>query len=198
MSPTEVCNMALGRFGARRISDFDTDTSVNAIQCRLQYAQTRRALIRSHWWGFAKTRVQLSQTTAPAFQWTYAYLLPSDWLRLIGIYESGADNPIEESTETWEREGNTIISDMSTVYLRYIRDVEDPNSWDSLFVEVMVLSLARKLVIPLSQDLKMKKDIDDDLIPLMSKVRAMDRTEQEHIGRDELKTWVDARNTNTA
>jgi hypothetical protein len=86
---------------------------------------------------------------------------------------------------------------MSTVYLRYIRDVDDPNEWDAMFVELMVLSLARKLVIPLSQDLKMKKDIDDDLIPLMSKVRAMDRTEQEHIGRDELKTWVDARNTNT-
>lgn len=197
MSPTEVCNMALGRLGANRISDYDSSTSVEAIQCRLHYVQTRRALIRSHWWGFAKTRVQLSQTTDPAFQWTYAYLLPSDYLRRIGIYESGADNPIEETTETWEIEGNTILTELSTVYLRYIRDVEDPNEWDALFTEVMVLSLARKLVIPLSQDLKMKKDIDDDLIPLMSKVRAMDRMESEHIGRDDLKTWVDARNTNT-
>jgi hypothetical protein len=46
----------------------------------------------------------------------------------------------------------------------------------------------------LSQDVsKLKQDLNNDLVPLMRKVRAMDRQEQEQIGRDELRTWQDAR-----
>jgi hypothetical protein len=63
-----------------------------------------------------------------------------------------------------------------------------------MFNEVMILQLALKLVIPLSQDVsKLKQDLNNDLVPLMRKVRAMDRQEQEQIGRDELRTWQDAR-----
>jgi hypothetical protein len=70
----------------------------------------------------------------------------------------------------------------------------------------MVLQLAQKLCIPLSgagkDGMALKTDIDIELYGdrkrtsrrgLMSIVRAMDRQEAEHIGRDELKTWADAR-----
>ena len=197
--PTEVCNMSLARLGAKRINDYEdaSDTKVEAIYCRLFYEQTAKALMRSHWWRFAKNRVQLSQdTTDPAFQWTYAYLLPNDFLRSILVYD-GSNQPTGETEYDYELEGARLLSDESTVYLKYIRWVSDVPSWDPLFAECMVLSLARKLVIPCSQDLKLKKDIDDDLKPLMRQVRTLDRQEQYHVGRFSLRTWREARYSDT-
>ena len=60
ISETSICNMALGRLGSKRINDFDDtdESSLPIVQCRLHYEQTRDALIRSHWWRFARGRVQ--------------------------------------------------------------------------------------------------------------------------------------------
>jgi len=193
--PTELCNMALARYGSRRINDYgdESDTRPEAIYCRLFYDQTVRALTRSHLWRFAKSRVQLSQDTeTPAFQWTYQYHLPTDFLRPVLIYD-GSDLLDGQTYSSWELEGQKLLIDESTVYLKYIRWVEDVPSWDPLFVEVFVLSLARKLCVPLSQDAKLKEDIDNDLVPLMRQVRALDRQEMHHMGREELKTWADGR-----
>ena len=77
---TQVCNMALGRIGAQQIADglLDTEDSNHAIQCRLHYAQTRDALLRSHWWRFAKARVDLAVVTNGDFaHWTSDD--PDDW-----------------------------------------------------------------------------------------------------------------------
>jgi len=90
------------------------------------------------------------------------------------------------------------LIDESTVYLRYIRYVSDVTQWDNLFVELAILEMARKLVVPLSQDLKFKEDIDNDWGMLMRRVRALDRQEMEHLGRAELETWIDARYLDTA
>lgn len=199
MGPTEVSNMSLARIGAKRINDYadSSDTKLEAVYCRLFYEQTAKSLMRAHWWRFAKARVQLSQeTTAPDFQWTYAYTLPNDFLRSVLVYD-GSRLTTGETEYDYELEGSQLLTDESTVYLKYIRWVSDEPSWDPLFTECMALHLARKLVIPLSQDLKLKKDIDIDLVPLMRQVRAIDRQEQYHIGRISLKTWQDARYSDT-
>lgn len=200
MGPTEVCNQALARFGAKRINSYDdnSDTKLEAVYCRLFYEQTMKSLMRSHLWGFAKARVQLSQnTTDPAFQWSYAYDLPTNFLRLIGVYD-GSDLLDGRTYYSYEIENGQLLSDESTIYLKYIKWVSDVPSWDAMFTDVAILTLARKLVMPLSQDLKLKQDIDKDLVVLERKVRAMDRNEMYHMGREELQTWQDARWNDTA
>jgi len=192
--------MALARIGAKRINSYDdsSDTKNEAVQVRLHYTQTAKALMRSYIWSFAKHRVQLSQTDTPDFQWDYAYLLPNDYLRPIGIY-TGSDLRDNLTYESWEIEGSKILTGQSTVYLKYVRWISDVPSWDPLFTEVFILQLARKLVIPLSQDVaKMKQDVDKDLLQLLPQVRAMQRQEEMHIGRDDLKTWREARYSDIA
>ena len=197
--------MALARIGEKRIVNYDdnNETGTPIIYCRLFYEPTAKALMRSHFWRFARHRVRLSQdANSPAFQWAYAYLLPADFLRHILIYD-GSDLPQGRTYVSYELEGNRLLIDESEVYMKYIRWVQSPASWDPLFIEIMVLSLAQKLCIPLAgggrDGLALKLDIDQDLFGkpgkpgLMSKVRAMDRQEAEHIGRDELRTWADAR-----
>lgn len=197
---TEVVNQSLARFGAKRINDYDdaSDTSLEAIYCRLFFEPTAQALMRSHWWRFAKDRVQLSQdTVAPVFGWDHAYHLPNDFLRSVMVWD-GSDNPTGESEYDHELEGLRLLTDEDEVYLKYIRWVSDTGAWDPLFTEVFTLYLAKKLVIPLSQDIKLKQDIDNDLIPLLRQVRALDRQEEYHVGRYSLKTWRESRYSDSA
>jgi len=205
-SKTSVCNQALARLGAVRINDYtdDTDTKPEAIYCRLFFDQTVRALQKDHFWPFAKKRVKLSADTEWAgvdtgndFQYAYAYHLPSDFLRII-LFWNASDLRDGRTNYSYEIEGKRLLTDEAAVYLKYIKNVTDVGAWDSLFTEVMVLILANKLVVPLSQDLEVKEDIARDIAPLLRKVRAMDRMEERVIGRNALRPWNNARYTDFA
>lgn len=199
-SETSVCNMALARVGGKRINDYaDTsDTKLEAIYCRLFFDQTLRALLKDHYWPFAKGRVQLSENTvAPAFQYSHQYYLPNDFLRLVLFY-NGSDRPDGRTYYTYEIEGSQLLTNEEAVYLRYIKLVTDVGAWDTLFTECMVLILASKLSMPIAQKLEIKADIDKDLMVLKRQVRAMDRQEEQVIGRAALLTWQSARYVDTA
>lgn len=198
VSDTSISNMALGRIGAKRISSLSdsTEATLPAIQCRLHYEQTRDALIRSHVWRFAMARVELSENTeAPAFEWDNAFDLPNDFLRHRSIYEDN-NTAAKSVLRSYAIEGKQVLSNDSTVEFRYVKKVTDPTKFDPLFIEVLVLSLAIKLVMPLAQDRVLRRDLIEEMGPLMSRVRAMDRQETNNFGRSDLGTWNDARLTN--
>ena len=196
MTETEICNMALGRLGAKRISDFaDTnEANLQSVQCRLHYVQTRDALLRSHWWRFARYRVQLSEnTTAPTFEFDNAFDLPSDFLRLwIKPFE---DNNwgLNNTDRTFSIEGKQLLTNEDSVYLRYIRRVTDPAEFDPLFIEVLVLKLAIKMVMPLSQDKELYSTIYQEMRDVLARVRVVDKRETNNVGVSDRGRWNDAR-----
>ena len=62
---TDVCNMALAHIAKGRISNIDEQSEL-ARQCKLFYEPTRKELLRSYTWGFAK-RVSKNLRTGPTF-----------------------------------------------------------------------------------------------------------------------------------
>jgi hypothetical protein len=61
----EIANMALSLIGsANRITVLDGSGSEENRQCFLHYEPARDALLRSHSWNFAVTRVQITTTAA--------------------------------------------------------------------------------------------------------------------------------------
>jgi len=79
-SELDICNMALGKCGVKQITDalLTANTEPRAIQCNLHYAQTRDALLRSHWWRFAGARADIRLVTNGNFaNWTSDN--PDDW-----------------------------------------------------------------------------------------------------------------------
>lgn len=191
ISPTSICNQALGKLGAKRINDLDdtSEKSLVAIQCRLHYEPTRDALLRSHWWRFARARKVLSKdTNDPDFEWDNQFILPNDFLRFRSIYE-------EDGTTSKSRrhaiEGQRLLTNLSTVSLRYIRKVTDPTEFDPLFVKVLVLLLADEMIGPLAGgDARIQEKIDGGLKELMPKVQAVDSDETDTGGRSD---WILAR-----
>ena len=199
ISDTSICNMALGRIGANRINDLSdtSEDSAPAIHCRLHYEQTRDAQLRSHLWRCARARATLSaNTVSPDFEYDYAYDLPADYLRLRSIFE---DNNNGENVTRYTNaiEGNQILSNEDSMKIRYTKQLTDPTKFDPLFVEVLVLQLALKLVMPLSQDKALRREIYAELwgppkdTSLMAKVRALDKQEQKLLGRGHKERWVD-------
>lgn len=182
---TKLCNMALSRIGSKRINNFDTDTSVEAQQCQTHYEPARDALLRSCPWRFALKRVALSaDTTSPAFGFDYQFILPADFLAMGTLYDS---------TETYALEGERLLTDESSCQIVYVRRIADPTKFDAMFVELLALTLAVRLVMPLSQDKKAKEQLDMEVLRAMSKARLKNLQEINTIGRSDLHTWLDSR-----
>lgn len=188
LTETSICNMALARIGANRITatEFAADPATNndALHCVLHYSQTRDALLRSYHWRFASDRKTLVRdTNSPDFEWDYQYILPTDYLRRKSVYDSDA---AVSRNRRFDIEGQRYLTNDSTVNLRYIRKVTDVTEFDPLFVEVLVLLLAKKLVGSLAgADAKLTQDIKDDLKRLMPKALAVDADETNVGGRSD-------------
>jgi len=198
LSETGICNMALGRIGAKRIVKIEdsTENSVEAIQCRLHYSQTRDALIRSHYWRMARARATLSQnTTDPEFEWNFAYDLPVDFLRMKKPWDGFMPGSTDQEY-SYSAEGTQLLSDQTTLQIQYIKRVTDPPSFDPLFVEVFVLTLAIKMIMPLAgagkEAILMRNELNIELQNLMAKVRVIDKQETNTQGRIDTTTWNDA------
>ena len=199
-SNTTICNQALARVAAKRINDLDdtSDDQLEAQQCRLHFIPTRDALQRAHYWVFNKERKALSQDTHdPDFEFSNQFLLPSDSLRFRYKYDRGAGNN-EISVYSFSLETNVdgakvLLTDEDSVNLIYSKRVTDAAQFDPLFVEVLVLKLARKLSVPLSGGVDMLEGIDAELKPLMKSVKALDRNEGMGTRQNDQYTWNDAR-----
>jgi hypothetical protein len=106
------------------------------------------------------------------------------WLKPYEDNNTGHDN----TRYTYSMEGTQLLSDESTMYIRYIKRVTDVPTFDPLFVEVLVLQLALKMVMPLTTELYGTPR----QAGIMSRVRAMDKSETRTIGRADRATWNDA------
>lgn len=190
LSETSICNMSLAKLGSKKIGNVETDNSVEGIQCRLHYEQTRDALLRSHYWPFAGDRATLTEDSeSPAFEYDNQFVLPDDFKYLRSIF---ADNFTVEgkSRNRHAIEGNLLLTNNSTAQIRYTKDVTDVTEFDPLFVEVFVLQLALKLTSLAGATPKIRESLKDDLERLMPSVRALSRQEAELIRKLD---WNDVR-----
>lgn len=193
LTETSICNQALGRIGAKQIGNVETDTSVPAIQCRLHYEQTRDSLIRSYTWRFASGRATLVEDTEvdEDFEWSVQFTLPTDLMFLTSIYEGRFSGV---NFRNYAIEGKRLLTNETTMEIRYVKKVTDVLEFDSLFVKVLILLLADVLIGPLAGgDPRIQNKIDRALAELMPSVRALDGQETNTAGRLESSTWNDAR-----
>ncbi len=123
-------------------------------------------------------------TARPQFQWTYAYDLPVDFLRAKAKYKA---------TISYAIEGSQLLTDDTDVEILYIRRITDPTAFDPLFVELLVLNLALKVIMPLAQDKALQRELWDERAVLMRQVRTIDKQEQNTMGRANRATWNGSR-----
>ncbi len=145
-SSTEIASASLVAVGSSAITDLDTDTTTHGEIVRRWYSHTRDSMLRRYTWNFALARQALSQdATGPDFEFTYSYTLPTDpyCLRALEMYDSMSE---------WKTEGRKLLTDDSSVNLKYISRVENEVDFDDLFTDAFIITLAANICVPIKRD----------------------------------------------
>jgi len=121
----------------------------------------------------------------PAFKWTFQYHIPDDFLRLRSIYE---DDGVDWESERWEIEGKRILTHYATLNIQYIRKVTLPTDFDSLFEQLLVLTLANRILPTLvgSKSAEFKEDLKKELERTQSKAMSVCKSENNTSGRSDF------------
>lgn len=186
-SETDCLNDALGQIGEARITAID-DGSRNANQCQTFYPELRRAALRANDWNFASARAELPQDAVPpSIGYAYSYTLPADCLR---VREYAGSNTTVSALTTLDQssvirqlpsysiEGRKLLTNDAQAFIRYTRDVTNPDEWDSLFYQYLTTHLASKLAAAISKDeVTSKAKVEQALTVLLPLAQAVDGQE---------------------
>lgn len=135
--PVEVVNEALGQLGKADITNLDDTADPVAVKAKRYFLSVLRSMLADHDWNFARARRTLAQNAvAPISEYTYAYALPDDCLFVRQM--NGTDHPSSQ----WKIEGRDLLTNDSTVIIKYTRWMDDPNMWSGGFHQAFVTLLA--------------------------------------------------------
>lgn len=184
----QICNRALQRLGAKRITSLTQDTP-NARSCNFAYPPVRDAELRAHTWNSAVKRAQLAEdSTTPLFGKTARYALPSDFIRLLPLDPEQNENTIDYQIEA----GYIYTNYSSPLNIRYIYRLTDVNLMDSLMREALSVRLALELCEEVTQSNTKKELLNTDykmLIREARRVNAIERVAQQ----PPEDTWITIR-----
>lgn len=135
----QIVNNALSLIGTDSITSLDEKT-VTARRVKTIYDVSRQALLRLHPFQCAIKRISLAPLAlAPEFGFTYQYQLPDDLIRLI-----------DTNLVDYVIEAGRLLTNTNQLELIYVFNNTNEETFDSLFVECLVLYLAYKLAKPIT------------------------------------------------
>lgn len=184
-SDVQICNVALAMIGEPAILSL-TEDSKPGRACNLIYNDIREAVLRDHHWNFAMERVELAQmTSTPSWGYSYQYQLPSDCLKVVRMDPEGNDIK-------FRIEGRKLLTDESSVYILYVKDVTDPTQFDPLFREALSNRLAAELAVSITGNLELS-DYQRNLYTMkLNAARSVDAQEGTPEGL-EADLWLNSR-----
>jgi hypothetical protein len=189
-SAVDIANSALNLLGASTISAF-TDDSKNARLINQRYEPVRNRVFRSHAWNCLHKRVQLAQnSTAPVVEYSNAYALPADCLRVLKIHNGTTDSIA--SALDYKLEGRNIVTDEGTIYLIYIALDTDPNNYDTYLQESISHQLAADLAYAVTNNATLAEKYMTRADERLREARFIDATENS-LGTIESSEFTDAR-----
>jgi len=147
-SEVQICSNALLLLGQRPISslnDPDGSAGDSVILAANFWPMVRQAVLRSHPWNCAMKRVALApDSVAPAFDWSYAFTLPGDYMR---TWTVGRDGDAPE----WMVENGKILLDNAVCYLRYVFDNTDTTTYDGMLTLALTSGMAAAMAYPITK-----------------------------------------------
>ncbi len=201
-SVIDIVNLALGRIGQVKI-DLLTENSTAADQANLVWPYVRDEVLSAADWVFAKTRVALARNSvAPVQGFLYAYILPSDFLRICRnraddppIYPPGAADG-KYVVETLADGTLCLFTDYDNtdtdIVIQYIRRETNPARYTPIFISAVAYRMGGELSLILPESgTKLK-----DMMTLYS--RALSTAKGVNLSSDRLadetgnEDWVNA------
>lgn len=195
-TPVDICNMALERLGADRITSLTADGGDEALRCAFHYDNRRQELLRSHPWTCATKRAFLPKLPdEDIFDEKFQYYLPNDFMRLVWIGDLfvGASQYDDEFDDFYQREGDILLTTLdSPLKVRYVFDLENVDVMDELFRFSLSRRMAMEMCEGITQSNTKMREIKDEYRMAISeakKTNAIERPPQ----RFAQSSWVTGR-----
>lgn len=190
-------NMALTHLGPVRLHP-TTGLSENRQDRReldAVWASCLQLMLERAVWKFA---IRTSVFTAdpditPDFGLAHAFGLPDDFVRL---YLISPDERQEEEDRSYRREGSTIYSDNSTLYISYVSNHADygldPGNFTGLYARAMGYTLAEEACIPITKDKQLKRALTRERQEAVSEAKRLEAVD-ERVKEKPMGSWLRAR-----
>ncbi len=185
----DIYNMALARIGEKTIVS-KTDNSA-AVVCAFFYPHVIDQVLREFKWSFAITRQLLADIDDDYYsEYAYNYRLPSSpyCIRVIDVFSP--DSGESYGNEPWQIEGRMLLSDLNPLGLKYVCRPSDPQDFDPLFVEAVVLCLASKIVMGIRNDATVEASMLQQYLYIINEARMIDGAVSKNY-KNETKSWTD-------
>lgn len=168
-SRAEIGNRALIKLGQPRVSNFETDESVNAVTINALWSSVRDIVLQTYPWNFSVKRANIAASAeAPSWGYSYKFPIPSDCLQILEIRDD-----VE-----YQAEDNHILCDESgPIYIKYISNSTDVDSWPPTFNELFIAHLAIEASERITDDTGLKQLLMQQLRMVEEKVMATDSVE---------------------
>ena len=168
VSDVSIANRALMLLAAERIVSLTQD-HVNARHVNACYEIVRDAELEAHPWSFAIKHATLAASaTVPADEdYSYAFLLPTDCLRVLPPAREGLDWLFVSHTDR----PAIYTNDDDALPIRYIARITDPTQFSATFAEALAAKLAETLCEPIAQGNEKKKIAGEQYKTAISRAR---------------------------
>lgn len=160
-SPTDICNLALGKLAQDiTITSFTERSKEARVYSRLWQPMRDLVLADRLWpWAMVATRLALeAQDALPG--WRFRYSRPSDCITVVAVTDDMGMragrmmslwcDPVfrqrhgSEFAQAYGEQGTTILSDQPEAWLIYVVRVEDPERFPPHFVDALACKLAEE------------------------------------------------------
>ena len=144
----DIANMAFVKLGLEPVTSLSESTDQVTAFNKIYPVQRRRTIIAGKW-RFARKRVALVvNVTAPVYDWSAAFDLPTDSLLVLSTDDDGLP---------WIIEGSQLLCSRDSVSITYIRDVTDPDDFTHAFTEALSELIASDLAPALTGKAALKE-----------------------------------------
>jgi hypothetical protein len=154
-SEVQIAKLALSYVGDRFDITSLTESSTEAEQVNLVYADMRDSLLRQHTWNFAKKFISPAAIvgTAPNL-WAFMYLYPVDALRVLTVTNpAGRDaTPIKYEVGLNAADQYCVFTDQGNAEIKYTKRITDSNVFDANFTIALAYGIASKIAMALTGD----------------------------------------------
>lgn len=168
-SDIEIAQMACDLVGEAPVTDIRPGSTPTETLIARHIDDVRQNLLMEISWNFATTPINLLRVGTPPFDYTDAYALPANYLRLISIGEKAdqeaglykdyrlADNP-DGATEV-----HISNSASNTLPVLYVADVTDVRKWTAKFRRLMVYFLALQIAYRITKSAEIVERLEKSI-----------------------------------
>lgn len=187
ISEVAICNSALIKLGADRISNLNDDSKEARI-CKEQYPKMRDELLSQHFWNFAVGRMELAKLVdKPAYGYQNYFVLPAEVLRVIEV-----NGPSSEFAIEYFDNKRVIATNEATVKIKAIFQVTNTTLFSKMFDDALSWRLAAEMVYSLSQNTSLQENIQAYSQRALADARSFDAQEG-YINRVQAKQYINVR-----